>query len=465
MNRAGVVEPGRDAFQEYTYKLKGVLTDRELWIVGGDDRIGPLQVDVVDSPTLTHTMLHCEYPEYTKRAAHDIAVTGLVQVPVGTRVTIEAESNKPLVSVQLDVVAPDKPPETRKLDLVAQAGQPQTRFSFPLDALDSDRTVLCTLLDVDGIRNRDPVRLSLGAVPDEAPQVNVQLVGIGTAITPEARLPVAGDVLDDYGVANIWFEYHVDETAPVRQPLSVTASGRDKLAIQDALEAGPLGLQPKQKLSFAVAAADTYALADAPNVGASQRYVLDVVTAAQLRAILEARELLLRRRFETMIGEFTETRDLLARIEFAADKPAGTVGTGDSNKPGTDAGAANKPPAGDEPEDAIRNVEKKTPEQLRAYAYSQAERVLQNTQRSGHETLEVAESFDAIRAELFNNRIETEELKTRLKDGIADPLRKIVSDRFPALDLQLRDLRTKLGDPQAAALQTAAVATRRQNPG
>src|SRR5262249_498933 len=157
--------------------------------------------------------------------------------------------------------------------------------------------------------------LSLAAVPDEPPQVNVQLQGIGTAITAKARLPVAGDISDDYGVGKLEFDLRVDDQAPRPKPLAIEPAGRAEPTVDEALEVEPLGLTPKQKLHFSVRAIDTFDLGDSPNVGASQRYVLEVVTAEQLRAILEARELQLRRRFETIIQDVTDARNALARIE------------------------------------------------------------------------------------------------------------------------------------------------------
>ena len=59
-------------------------------------------------------------------------------------------------------------------------------------------------------------------------------------------------------------------------------------------------------------------------------------------------------------------------------------------------------------------------------------------------------AFDAIRAELVNNRVDTEELKLRLKDGIADPLRRICGEMFPELERRLQKLQAELADPAAA---------------
>jgi hypothetical protein len=85
--------------------------------------------------------------------------------------------------------------------------------------------------------------------------------------------------------------------------------------------------------------------------------------------------------------------------------------------------------------------------------------VRQNGERSAHETLQVAVAFDEIREEMINNRIDTEELKTRLKEGVADPLKRIASTMFPKWEEQLKQLATQLADPQAApATQATALA-------
>ena len=70
-----------------------------------------------------------------------------------------------------------------------------------------------------------------------------------------------------------------------------------------------MGLKPGQKLLVSVKAADLCDLGQGPNVASSERWLLDVVTAEQLRAMLDARELVLRQRFEQIKQEMTEIRD------------------------------------------------------------------------------------------------------------------------------------------------------------
>lgn len=439
MSRQGVISPGQAPFQPYTHTFKSVLSSLEFYVHGGDDRKGPYFLDAVDSPTISQMTLHCEYPPYMRRSPRDIPVAGLMELPRGTQITLHAESNKPLVAVQIDDVADENSPRTHQLDLAAEHGQPRTGFEFVLPRLDIDATLLFTLTDSDAIRSREAVRLSLRAVPDEPPQVDVRLKGIGTAVTPNAQLPAVGDVADDYGLAKIWFEFHADDSPAKEKPVNVAVSGQEKLTVADVLEIGDLQLQPKQKLHWVVRAADGFDLESGPNVGSSQQYALDVVTPEQLRYILEARELTLRQRFETIVEEFTDTRNLLAGVEIAPKSPA-------AERPDE----AETKPTGDSKQESSEGPERATTPQV-----VQVERVLQNSQRSAHETLQVAQAFDDIREEMINNRVDTEELKTRLKDGVADPLRQIVEGSFPPLEEQLKKLTAALADTQAAPQRKA----------
>ena len=188
-------------------------------------------------------------------------------------------------------------------------------FSYTLESLDKDTTLLFTLFDTDGIKSREPVRLGLAAIADQTPQVAAQLDGIGTAITPQARVGVAGRVTDDYGIGKVWFEHAVDQKqveitsidSPDGHPTEYKLDPRDA-----ALEVRELKLKPGQKLLLSVKAADLCTLGKGPNIGAGERWLLDVVTPDQLQIMLKARELVLRQRFEAIIQETTETRDLLA---------------------------------------------------------------------------------------------------------------------------------------------------------
>jgi hypothetical protein len=487
--------------QPFTHHFPGLLSSITFDIVGGDDRLRDYRIEVVDNPTVSNMTLHCVYPQYTRRAPRDLPVTGLMQIPVGTTVTIRAQSNKPLQIAHVDRVIDDG---FKPLATINQFGGEQARdFSLTLPPLTEDMRLQFRLQDADGILGRNPVRLDLAAVADEPHKIGLQLRGIVTAITTQARLPVAGELSDDYGIERIWFEYQVDDSAPRTSTFLTPAAGKGSIAIapenpevldlkelQEASaianktdETPPPGkstdgkedadaasqkspakppadsafqLKQDQQLSLVIKAQDQSTLDGGPFVGASEKYQLDIVSPERLLGILEARELMLRQRFETIIEEFTATRDLIGRIDFAGVRAVGSAG-GSSAAPESqakglepedvlaakngDAGATSKD---DDQPPPLSPAEKLAHE--RASRSLAVERTLENSERAAHETRTLAVAFQEILEEMSNNRVDTPVLSGRLRDEIAVPLLAIADKRLPVLSARLRELQKLIDD-------------------
>jgi len=152
--------------------------------------------------------------------------------------------------------------------------------------------------------------------------------------------------------------------------------------------------------------------------------------------MLEARELVLRQRFERMVQEMTETRDLLARLEFSS--PASAEAPKKIDLPKKAATPAGGEPGDDGPADS--------PARQHTLRLLRVQGALGNCRKSTQEVLGVAEAFEDIRKQLINNRIDTEEWKNRLQNGIAGPLRKIADPMFPELERRLDALQAGLDD-------------------
>jgi hypothetical protein len=428
MDRRGIAHAPQDPYQEYAFAFRGVLADVHFDVVGGDDRVDDLWIHVVDSPTVSQMTLECELPDYIGRPKRMLPVSGVMQIPMGSRITVHAEdANKDLARVEVGTVveghgggrAGVAANASEKLQ-EARLAEDRRGFTFELEPLAKDTTLLFTLTDTDGICSRDPVRLILTPVADQPPRLAVQLDGIGSAVTPQARLPVAGLIDDDYGLDRVWFEYAREDRPMSPSEIRKFSDNRTQFRLSDAaLELREMGLKPGDKISVCIKAADRCALDRGPNVAAGERWLLDVVSPAQLRSMLESRELTLRQRFDGMIQEMTETRDLLARLDF-------------SNKAATTTGE-------DEPT---------TPERQQALRLLRVEGAATNCRKSTQEVMGLAEAFDDIRKQLINNRIDTEELKKRLQGGIADPLRGIGQKMFPELETRLESLRDGLDSPE-----------------
>jgi hypothetical protein len=447
MIRVGQAVPGKDDFQLFRYQFKHVAASMSFDVLGGDDRVRNLQLQVVDRPELFAMEIECVYPPYLGRPPARLPVTGGMRIPEGTQVTLHASSTKPLTNVRIHTSRDAEDAELKQSD------QPRDELSWSYGVLSADEVLQVHVTDVDGVANRDPYRVSLSVVPDELPQIAVRLDGIGTAVTPEAVIPLAGKITDDYGLDRVWFEYQVDGGPVEQRPFARQPDGTQSVSHLDSFDTRALNeqtgqrilrLRPGQKLFLSVKAADRYDLADVPRAGSSQQFGLEVVTVAQLLALLEHRELSLRQRYEAIYEKMTDTRNLLGRVDFNAAPEAADT---DSSAAAEDVSAA-APADGSDRDSAARRALARR--QLRIAGS------LQNVDQAANEILGIAESFDDMVNQLNNNRIDNPDLEGRLHDRIAEPLHRIGKIRMPQWEAQLQLVQQHVEDPAAAAPALAA---------
>jgi hypothetical protein len=263
-------------------------------------------------------------------------------------------------------------------------------------------------------------------------------------------LPLVGKITDDYGLDRAWFEYQVDAGPVDTRALTQQPGGEptlEKIDPFDTRATDPktgrrlLGLKPKQRLTLTLKATDKFDLAEEPRAGSSQQFTLDVVTAADLLALLERRELALRQRFESVYEKLTDTRNLLNRVE-SDDSSAETGG------PSTPDGKANADEKKSGPTDNATTAQRMLSRRRLRVAGS-----LQNVVQSADEVKGVAEAFDDMSDELTNNRIDNPDLKSRLGEQIAAPLRLIAEQRMPQLAARLKLVEEHIEDPAATAAE------------
>ncbi len=410
MDREGVAQPGVDPYQQYKFIFRGMSSSMSFDVVGGDARIRNLRIRVVERPQI-RLRLSCKYPEYTGRSDGEIDVTGTVPLPQGTIVAATASANKPLRSVT--ITKPDGAGGTveEKLDLMT-GGKPQSQFRFEIGRLSADAVVSFRLQDDDGIEN--VAALALQAVVDAPPAVAVTRRGLENVVTPQAQVPFAGKVTDDYGVGRLWFDYAIEGTEPRQRSLTNQPQKAREVAVAESLELreafSDAPLQPGQSITVSVRGEDNRNLPDltAGNVAAGDVSTLTVVTDAELLRLLEAREIMFREQFKALIAKVTRSRDGLVDVGSAAPKPV----------------------EADEPDAVPLNRDIVLLDQTRAR---------EKEQRA--ETLSVSDGFAAIVAELINNRAaDSERLQERLAAEISEPLRRIGDVSFADYEAKLARL-------------------------
>jgi hypothetical protein len=415
--RGGLTETG----QTFGHVLKGVVEDTALEVRGGDHRIRGLRLEVVDAPALESLTVVATLPDYLGGGRRELPASRVVQIPRGARVRLTCRSTKPLSGATVaarSVAAGTDEPARDLATLAAPAATNEITAEIP--QLDADTLLSISFTDTDGLSNREPIGVTLAALADEIPQAALRLRGVSTVVTARGRLPLEGTVSDDHGLADA--AVHLVVTAAKGQPDAGPArtlpiarvQGGEPLvefpaARPEVVPLEPLGLAPGGRVEVSVVARDRCTLDGQPQSGRSETWTLDVVTPEQLQSLLEAREIVLRRRYEAAIDDLSQAREGLAQ---ALARPEPNAAAAESAAPAARFGEA--------------------------------------TSRATGETTEIAAAFREIRDEFDNNALLTPELQSRLVTQIADPLATIATRDLPGVSQACRAA-TARPDPALAA--------------
>ncbi|MEM7455507.1 MAG: hypothetical protein AAF456_14235 [Planctomycetota bacterium] len=438
LKRVGVP---RDGYQLYSIDgapLDGILDDLTVTIRGGDHRIGPYSIEVVDWPVVVSTQLDCVFPEYMvdeesmRWTPRSIAWTGRAQLPQGTGIVLRSESNKQLEKAYV------VDGNALTIEEVPANG---TFFELPLAPLDETCNFEVYLCDNQGIVSEEPYSISIEPIADQPPVVRTSLAGIGTAVTPDVDIPVSGSLTDDYGVARQWIEIETPITNTLIEQLDnlsgIVNRNIDFRRLRQQSEAGlTLPAGDGNQLKITVMAADAYDLESGeaegagPNIGVGDEYVLDIVSPGELLKILERLEVGQRRRLEQIYSELLDARDYLVRSRSTLSQNTEAAEPGDVTRAGGSSSVE---------ENEIRD------EELRLLF---VRRTLVQIDKSAQEVNGVADSFEHIRLQLINNRIDSEDRKSRLQNEIVEPLRAVGTGLSSELRESVADVELALQELQ-----------------
>jgi len=445
MRRVGRVIDGYQSFILDGSPLTALSESVTLDIRGLDDRLDDYRIEAVQPPALTGVSLEIRYPDYLRDG--DSTQTDMttdyqsgLRLREGSDVTLIASSSVPLGDT--DVVL--KTDQDDASEVTLQYSDDRRKVQFTLPDFNTATTISMLPKDADGISAQSPYRYFLGVVLDEMPELNVKLKGIGSSITPQAKLPISATAADDYGVTNLTFSVtptdtsspNGDEQAPQEIKSASTSPDLDRngqasteLDLKNLSNDGTLSeLIPGNAVSLIGEATDGYDLGE-KHITRSEVFRLEVVTPEQLLGLLERRELGLRSRLEQTINEMNalrQTLDLLRR-------------TGFENPPNAS------------PTELTRA------EQVRRLRVQQTG--LQATKTS-EELTGIAKSLDDILLEMQNNRVDSVDRSERIANGVRDPINRIVQGSMNTLTTQIKAIEPTVGDPTNGIARTAeAVST------
>lgn len=473
MRRVGRVTDGYQAFLLDGPPLASLSDSVLLSVRGLDDRLSGFRIEAVTPPALTQVQVGVRYPDYLRISGDDRPADSFdrltdyqagFRLAEGSDVTLMATSSTPLGPTQVSVRTTGNESVSHTVDY----SQDRQSLRLQIDNFTSPTTASIIPADSTGISAQAPYRYLMGVVLDQPPELKMKLVGIGSAVTAAARIPIEAEVKDDYGVDRLTVsvtpslaetqtsddadENNADPSAKsASETPAINRDGKATLVmdLRDLIAADRL---PELTAAASSSAdnntgdaiqvigevTDRYNL-NGTHLTRSDVFRLQIVTPEKLLALLERRELALRSRLEQTIDETRGLRDALNLLGRSMQSSP------EENGDGERADEADDAKSGDEESDQTRVV------QVRRLRVQQSG--LQAT-KTAEELSGIAESLDDILLEMVNNRVDSVDRRQRIGTGVRDPLRQIVDDPLAQLQEQITEIERVVADPDQAGQAT-----------
>ena len=261
---------------------------------GGDDRVGPYEVKVVERPRVAAGQIAYTYPPHAKLPGKtDRTTGGSVQGLPGTLAAVALHTNKEVAAAAVTVEG--LPAQFLRLtDRRTLVGElvidRNTRYQVGLRDLYGFTN---TRGDADTPRDAYTVKV----IPDRAPRVTIDYPATNKDVTPQATVPLRSTAVDDFGVHQMRLAYAIGQQVdtPTRMVLYTDphpeAYGEKKIDHTYDYDLAPLSLKPGDQVHYHIEAVDYLPKPYGPNVGRSRSYTLNVVTQEEWLAGRDAERL------------------------------------------------------------------------------------------------------------------------------------------------------------------------------
>ncbi|MEQ8764917.1 MAG: DUF4175 family protein [Planctomycetota bacterium] len=314
--------------REFQLRFRDLIDSFVFHIEGGDDTDGErVRVDVIMPPEIEDIQVAYDYPDYTGLENQTLD-QGNIDAPIGTRVTITARSTLPLEEATF--VVDGQPVGPMKL-----IDDEQVQYRMPIVGT---AQYSFQLRGQNRLSNQKPGVYAIRAIKDQKPAVRLYSPSrVQIDATPNAVVPLRAAVQDDYGVADIELHYRLmgasdPRVTPLTDAYVVGNFGDKRLVVFYPFEISQLELVDDtgatrtvlegDTLEYSLEAHDYQSTADGqpiPNLGETQSYHIDIVSASELIRRISERQVRLkemtknlRRLQESTFEEFEALRGIFA---------------------------------------------------------------------------------------------------------------------------------------------------------
>ncbi|MFA5793709.1 MAG: DUF4175 family protein [Candidatus Brocadiia bacterium] len=308
----------------------------EFYVTGGDDRTNPIVIKVLSPPGLERIYCQYEYPEYI-RSSTGLKNTGRIEggnvkAPVGTAVTIIALANIDIGKADMSISSDTGnkqagiPAQLITMALAKDAEGRPRQVEGRFTAM-NDGAYAIKLTGLNSLSNHQPIEYPISVTRDTAPVIKVQEPTVEYKyVTPDASVPMALLVTDDYAVARIWMGYSLagesgsDATAERQLPMfeSATPAQQSKVETSHVFELAEIKPKDGDVIRYYFGAEDNCAI-PRPNQSRTGDYRLIVISPVQMEKKMD--EMMLRIKDDLRRVKDLQERELAesTKIDPSAD--------------------------------------------------------------------------------------------------------------------------------------------------
>lgn len=209
-----------DSGASYTRRLESVQESFDYLVRLNDGRSRLARIEVVPRPTIANLEARQIFPAYTgrperKRTAADLSLLA------GSRLHLALTANKPVTNGWLQLHG-----ATNRLPLTVGANPTELRGLLDITATNLIGFSV-HLTDQHGLASQDEAVYRVDVLPDRVPDARVTYpLRREELATAQARVMVAFEATDDYGIDEVRLRYQVNDGATNTIPLEIPAGQR-----------------------------------------------------------------------------------------------------------------------------------------------------------------------------------------------------------------------------------------------
>lgn len=256
-NEQGEVQSLR-AFREsdtrFARRIESVVSPLEVAFKVGKARSEWMPVEVLYQPRIVASQVKVRPPAHTGLPTDEYPVEeNELHVLEGSEIELSVTSNRPLAGGAMTLVAADRRSDTIPLRVSGETTDEKT-VTFRWKSAQSG-ALSAIIHDVRSTKAESPLELNVVVKPDEAPVVDLVAPDRVALATPGIKLPLAGQVEDDFGLSRVQLVRTLVGYRDRGRLLADTLSTKN-YEFEEELDLKKIGVEPGQILEFYLEATD-----------------------------------------------------------------------------------------------------------------------------------------------------------------------------------------------------------------